>query len=41
MLENSWSVRSDMETAEKAVQKGKKRRSQSDKVGRLSIISSC
>ena len=35
MLENSWSVRSDMETAEKAVQKGKKRRSQSDKVGRL------
>ena len=35
MLGNSWSVRSDMETAEKAVQKGKKRRSQSDKVGRL------
>jgi hypothetical protein len=35
MLENSWSVHSDMENAEKPVQKGKKRRSQSDKIGRL------
>jgi hypothetical protein len=35
MLENSWSVHSDMENAEKAVQKRKKGRSQSDKIGRL------
>jgi hypothetical protein len=35
MLENSWSVHSDMETTENPVQKGKKRRSQSDKIGRL------
>jgi len=35
MLENSRSVHSDMENAEKPVQKRKKRRSQSDKVGRL------
>ncbi len=35
MLENSWSVHSDMETAEKPVQNTKKKRSQSDKIGRL------
>lgn len=35
MLENSWSVHFDMENCEKPVQKGKKRRSQSDKIGRL------
>jgi hypothetical protein len=35
MLENSWSVHSDMETAEKPVQNSKKKRSQSDKIGRL------
>jgi hypothetical protein len=35
MLENSWIVHSDMEHAGKPVQKGKKRRSQSDKIGRL------
>jgi hypothetical protein len=35
MLQISWSVHSDMENAEKPVQKGKKRRSQSDKTGRL------
>ena len=35
MLENSWSVHSDMETAEKPVQNIKKKRSQSDKIGRL------
>src|SRR4030067_1693043 len=35
MLKISWSVHSDMEDAEKTVQKGKKRRSQSDKIGRL------
>jgi hypothetical protein len=35
MLENSWSVHSDMEDVEKPVQKRKKRRSQSDKIGRL------
>lgn len=35
MLRFSWSVHNGMETAEKAVQKGKKRRSQSDKIGRL------
>jgi hypothetical protein len=34
-LENSWSVRFDMEDVEKPVQKVKKRRSQSDKIGRL------
>jgi hypothetical protein len=35
MLKNSWSVRFDMEDMEKAVQNQKKRRSQSDKIGRL------
>lgn len=35
MLKNSWSVHFDMENCEKAVQKGKKRRSHSDKIGRL------
>lgn len=35
MLENSWSVHSDMENCEKTVQKRKKMRSQSDKIGRL------
>jgi hypothetical protein len=35
MLRISWSVHSDMENSEKPVQKGKKRRSQSDKIGRL------
>jgi hypothetical protein len=35
MLENSWSVHSDMETSEKPVQITKKKRSQSDKIGRL------
>jgi hypothetical protein len=35
MLENSWSVHSDMETVENPVQSAKKRRSQSDKIGRL------
>ncbi len=35
MLENSWSVHSDMETTEKPVQNTKKKRSQSDKIGRL------
>jgi hypothetical protein len=35
MLENSWSVHSDMETTEKPVQTTKKKRSQSDKIGRL------
>src|SRR4030042_2094368 len=35
MDENSWSVHSDMETEEKPVQTDKKKRSQSDKIGRL------
>jgi hypothetical protein len=35
MLKISWSVHSDMETAEKPVQNTKKKRSQSDKIGRL------
>jgi hypothetical protein len=35
MEQNSWSVHSDMETAEKPVQTTKKKRSQSDKIGRL------
>jgi hypothetical protein len=35
MLENSWSVHSEMETSEKPVQTTKKKRSQSDKKGRL------
>ena len=35
MEENSWSVHSDMETAEKPFQTSKKKRSQSDKIGRL------
>jgi len=35
MDENSWSVHSDMETEEKTVQTDKKKRSQSDKIGRL------
>jgi hypothetical protein len=35
MLENSWSVHFDMENAEKPVQSTKKKRSQSDKIGRL------
>jgi hypothetical protein len=34
-LENSWSVHSGMETSEKSVQNAKKKRSQSDKIGRL------
>src|SRR4030065_652380 len=35
MDENSWSVHFDMETEEKPVQNDKKKRSQSDKIGRL------
>ena len=35
MDQNSWSVHSDMETAEKPVQNTKKKRSRSDKIGRL------
>ena len=35
MLENSWSVHFDMEESEKPVQNQKKKRSQSDKIGRL------
>ena len=35
MLKNSWSVHSGMENTENAVQNEKKRRSQSDKIGRL------
>jgi hypothetical protein len=35
MEQNSWSVHSDMETNEKPVQNPKKKRSQSDKIGRL------
>jgi len=35
MLRISWSAHSDMETEEKPVQNTKKKRSQSDKVGRL------
>jgi hypothetical protein len=35
MKENSWSVHSDMENTEKPVQNTKKKRSQSDKIGRL------
>ena len=35
MLRISWSVHSDMESREKPVQQEKKKRSQSDKVGRL------
>ena len=35
MDQNSWSVHSDMETTEKPVQNPKKKRSQSDKIGRL------
>jgi hypothetical protein len=35
MDENSWSVHSDMEIGEKPVQNTKKKRSQSDKIGRL------
>src|SRR5208283_454342 len=35
MLENSWSVHSDMETTEKPAQNTKKKRTQSDKIGRL------
>ena len=35
MEKNSWSVHSDMETIEKPVQNTKKKRSQSDKIGRL------
>ena len=35
MEKNSWSVHSDMETAEKPVQNTKKKRSHSDKIGRL------
>jgi hypothetical protein len=35
MDQNSWSVHSDMETPEKPVQSLKKKRSQSDKIGRL------
>src|SRR5665647_2650341 len=35
MEQKTWSVHSDMETTEKPVQNSKKRRSQSDKIGRL------
>jgi hypothetical protein len=35
MEQKSWSVHSDMETTEKPVQNTKKKRSQSDKIGRL------
>jgi len=35
MERNSWSVHSDMENAEKPVQNCKRKRSQSDKIGRL------
>ena len=35
MDKNSWSVRSDMEATENPVQNQKKKRSQSDKIGRL------
>src|SRR5271169_3654655 len=35
MEQNSWSAPSDMENAEKPVQNNKKKRSQSDKIGRL------
>jgi hypothetical protein len=35
MEKNSWSVHFDMESAEKPVQDQKKKRSQSDKIGRL------
>src|SRR5664280_1519788 len=35
MLENSWSVHFEMESTEKPVQNTKKKRSQSDKIGRL------
>jgi hypothetical protein len=35
MLENSWSVHFGMENCEKPVQKRKKRRNRSDKIGRL------
>ena len=35
MDKNSWSVHSDMEDTEKPVQSEKKKRSQSDKIGRL------
>src|SRR3989304_3175755 len=35
MLKNSWGVHSDMEAEEKPVQNTKKKRSQSDKIGRL------
>jgi len=35
MLKNSWSVHSEMESTEKPVQKEKKTRGQSDKIGRL------
>ena len=35
MYKNSWSVHSEMETPEKPVQNPKKKRSQSDKIGRL------
>jgi len=35
MDNNSWSVHSDMESSEKPVQNQKKKRSQSEKIGRL------
>jgi hypothetical protein len=35
MEQNSWSVHSEMETAQNPVQKPKKKRSQADKIGRL------
>jgi hypothetical protein len=35
MEQKTWSVHSDMETAEKSVQNQKKKRSQSEKIGRL------
>jgi hypothetical protein len=35
MYEKSWSVHSDMEASDKLVQKNKKKRTQSDKIGRL------
>ena len=35
MAQKTWSVHSDMENAEKPVQNQKKKRTQSDKIGRL------
>lgn len=38
MLKDSWSVHCDMEDSEKPVQNQKKKRSQSDKIGRLKEV---